>query len=471
LAGIMDLWLELALIALLILVNGFLAMAELAVVSARRPRLQAMARRGRSGLGRSGLGGRGALAPGKLAPGMQARGARIALQLAADPGRFLSAVQTGITLVGILAGAYSGATLAAPLAAWLAASFPWLGGSAGNLAFGLVVGCVTYLSLIVGELVPKQLALKNPERIAAFVAPVLLLVSRIFAPVVWLLDRSSALLLRLVGAGGAAREAVTEEEIGHLVAEAETAGIVEPEERRMIAAVLKLGDRPVRAVMTPRHELAWLDLSQPHDVLVQRLRDTVHLRLPAADGGIDEPLGVVVVKDVLNLLLDQGRDALAAKGLAALVQPVPAVHESADVLDVLGILKHAPGGMVFVVDEFGSLEGVATASDILESIAGSFALPDGSGEHGAVRRADGSWLLDGLIPRGDAADRIGLALPEEGDHHTLAGFLLDRFGRLPQAGDSIDWNGWRFEVLDMDGRRIDKVLAVPPPLMEPAADI
>ena len=452
----MDLWLELALIALLILVNGFLAMAELAVVSARRARLQAMARR----------------AGNVQAPNMLARGARIALLLAADPGRFLSAVQTGITLVGILAGAYSGATLADPFGHWLANRFPFLAGIAEHLAFGLVVGCVTYLSLIIGELVPKQLALKNPERIAAFVAPVLLVFARIAAPVVWLLDRSSALLLRLLGAGHTTREAITEEEIGHLVAEAETAGIVEPEERRMIAAVLKLGDRPVRAVMTPRHELAWLDLTEPHEVLVQRLRDTMHLRLPAAQDNIAEPLGVVVVKDVLNLLLDRGRDALAEQGLAALVQPVPAVHESADVLDVLEILKHAPGGMVFVVDEFGSLEGIVTASDILESIAGSFALPDGSEEHGAVRRADGSWLLDGLIPRGDAADRLGLALPEEGDHHTLAGFLLDRFGRLPAAGDSIDWHGWRFEVLDMDGRRIDKVLAVPPPPeTEPASDI
>ncbi|MFC3675384.1 hemolysin family protein [Ferrovibrio xuzhouensis] len=450
-------WLELALIALLILVNGFLAMAELAVVSARRPRLQAMARRK----------GRGV-----QAPNIQARGARIALQLGENPGRFLSSVQTGITLVGILAGAYSGATLADPLAGWLVARFPLLDGVAGNLAFGIVVGSVTYLSLIVGELVPKQLALKDPERIAAFVAPVLLLLAQVAAPLVWLLDRSSALLLRLLGAGRTLREAVSEEEIRHLVAEAETAGIVEPEERRMIAAVMKLGDRPVRAVMTPRHELAWLDLAQPHDVQVQRLRDTVHLRLPAAQGGIDEPVGVVIVKDVLNLLLDQGRDALAEQGLGSLVQPVPAVHESADVLDALEMLKQSPGGMIFVVDEFGSLEGIVTPGDILESIAGSFALPDGSGEHGAVRRADGSWLLDGLMPRGDVADRIGLALPEEGEHHTLAGFLLDRFGRLPETGDSIDWNGWRFEVLDMDGRRIDKILAVPPPPeLEPASDI
>jgi len=447
----MSLWLELALIVALILVNGCLSMSEMAVVSARPARLQALARQYQT-QGRR----------------VRARGARLALKLAEHPGRFLSAVQVGITLVGIFAGAYSGATLAEPLAGWLAQTLPVLAGIASNLAFILVVGAVTYLSLIVGELVPKQLALKNPERIAALVAPVLAGLARLAAPLVWLLDRSSALLLRLLGAGRDAAGGVTEEEIRHLVAEAESAGIVEPEERKMIAAVMKLGDRPVRAVMTPRRDLDWLDLDAPHDAMVLRLRETMHLRLPAAHGSIDEPVGSVSVKAVLNALLDGGRDALAASGFKALVQAVPAVHESADALEVLGLLKRAPGGMIFVVDEFGSLEGIVTAADILESIAGGFALPDGGTQPGAVQRADGSWLLDGLMPRGDVADRIGLVLPEEGEHHTLAGFLLDRFGRLPTAGDHVVWRGWRFEVVDMDGRRIDKVLAVPPTAGEAA---
>lgn len=444
----MSLALELLLIVGLILLNGLLAMAELAIVSARRARLEAMARKKKRG----------------------SAGARIALRLAAEPGRFLSAVQIGITLVGIFAGAYSGATLAERLTQWLVAQFGIDGALADPLAFGLVVGGVTYLSLIIGELVPKQLALKNPEIIAAALAPPLSIVAAIFRPVVSLLDVSSQLILRLIGGGRSDTDAVTEEEIKHLVAEAESAGTVEPAERQMIAAVMKLGDRAVRSVMTPRHDLDWLDLSAPHEELLLRLRETTHLLLPVARGSIDEPLGSVSVKDVLNLLLDGGRDALAKQGLQSLVQPVQALHESADLLDALELLQKSPSGMAFVVDEFGSLEGVVTANDILENIAGNFALADGEAAPGVIQRADGSWLLDGLLPREEMAETLNLHLPEEDDHHTVAGFLLARFGRLPEAGDMIEWDGWRFEVMDMDGRRIDKVLAVPPAATAAAHD-
>lgn len=427
---------ELALIAALILLNGLLAMSELAVVSSRTARLQAMVRRGR-------------------------RGARRALALAADPGRFLSAVQVGITLVGVLAGAFSGATLAGRLAAWLAAQGILGGEAADSVAFALVVGLVTYLTLIVGELVPKQIALRNPEAIAVTVAPPMTALAAFAGPLVWLLDRSSQLVLRLTGQHGVDKAAVTEEEIRHLVAEAESAGTVEPAEREMIAAVLKLGDRSVRSVMTPRHELDWLDLDAPREAQFARLRQTTHLRLPAAHGSIDEPVGSLGVKDVLDALLD-GRGGAGGADLRTLVQPVPAVHESADVLDVLTLLKRSPSGMAFVVDEFGSLEGVVTAADILETIAGGFALP-GAPRPEAVQREDGSWLVDGLMPREDVVERLGLGLPEADEYHTLAGFLLDRFGRVPAAGDTLAWQGWRFEVMDMDGRRIDKVLVVPPP--------
>ncbi|HEX6957138.1 MAG TPA: hemolysin family protein [Ferrovibrio sp.] len=453
----MTLALEIALIVALIVLNGLLAMSELAVVSARRARLQAMVR-------------------------LRRKGARRALQLAADPGRFLSAVQIGITLVGILAGAFSGSTLAHRFALWLA-GHGWLApAAADSVAFAVVVGGVTYLSLIIGELVPKQLALKNPEAIAAAVAPAMSALAGIAGPLVLLLDKSSQLVLRLTGGHGVARGAVSEEEIRQLVAEAESAGTVEPAERKMIAAVMKLGDRSVRAVMTPRRELDWIDLDAPREKQLKILRETMHLRLPAAHGSIDEPIGSVGVKDVLNALLDrrlQADDLLASdtakpdaaephgaqpgeNGLAALVHPVPAVHESADVLDALALLKRSPSGMAFVVDEFGSLEGVVTASDILESIAGDFALPGEADLPGIVQRNDGSWLIDGKLPRDELGERLGLMLPETDGHHTVAGFLLDRFGRLPAAGDSVDWNGWRFEVMDMDGRRIDKVLAVPP---------
>ncbi len=433
----MNLLLELALIAALILLNGLLAMSELAVVSARKARLQAMVRAKRSG-------------------------AKRALQLAADPGRFLSTVQIGITLVGVLAGALSGATLADRFSAWLEPTFGISAGVADTVAFALVVGGVTYLSLIVGELVPKQIALKNPERIAIAVAPAMTLLAKVAGPLVSLLDLSSKLVLRLVGAGKGNSEKVSEEEIRHLVAEAESAGIVEPAEVKMIAAVMKLGDRSVRAVMTPRRELDWLDLDEPLEAQLKTLRDTMHLRLPAAHGNIDEPVGSISVKAVLNALLDARSSGKPVETLAALLRPVPAVHESADVLDVLALLKRSPAGMAFVVDEFGGLEGVITAADILESIAGRFALPGSAAQPEARQREDGSWLIDGSLPRDDLAAVLGLELPEEDDHHTVAGFLLDRFGRLPGAGDSVDWNGWHFEVVDMDGRRIDKVLATPP---------
>jgi putative hemolysin len=437
----MSLALELLLIVALILVNGLLSMSELAVVSARKARLEAILRKKKRGW----------------------RGAQMALRLAAEPGRFLSAVQIGITLVGIFAGAYSGATLAERLAGWLVERFDIEIGIANPVAFALVVGLVTYLSLIIGELVPKQLALKNAETIAAMMAPLLNALARIAAPLVWLLDISSQAVLRVIGAGKGNAGAVTEEEIHHLVAEAESAGTVEPAERQMITAVMKLGDRAVRSVMTPRHDLDWLDLSLPHEEIMLRLRETTHLLLPAARGSIDEPLGSVSVKDVLNLLLDSGRDGLAQAGIASFVRPVPALHESADLLAALSLLQQSPAGMAFVVDEFGSLEGVVTANDILESIAGSFALPDGEAAPGMVQREDGSWLLDGLLPRDELVAKLGLSLPaEEDDYHTVAGFVLARFGRLPETGDYVEWHGWRFEVVDMDGRRIDKVLALPP---------
>lgn len=434
----MSLAIELLLIVALILLNGVLAMSELAVVSARKARLEAMVR--------------------KKARGW--RGARMALQLGTEPGRFLSAVQIGITLVGIFAGAYSGATLAERLTGWLMLTFSFERTLAEPIAFAVVVSIVTYLSLIIGELVPKQLALKNAEGIASAMSPVLNMLAKIAGPLVWLLDISSQAVLRLLGAGSGNSDAVTEEEIHHLVAEAESAGTVEPAERLMIAAVLRLGDRPVRSVMTPRHDLDWLDLSLPHEEQLMRLRETTHLLLPAARGSIDEPLGSVNVKDVLNLLLDSGRDGLAQAGITSFVRPVPALHESADLLEALSLLQKSPAGMAFVVDEFGSLEGVVTANDILESIAGNFALPDGEDVPGAIQREDGSWLLDGLLARDAFAAQLGVTLPaEEDDYHTVAGFMLARFGRLPETGDYVEWHGWRFEVIDMDGRRIDKVLA------------
>src|SRR5690606_26965638 len=305
----------------------------------------------------------------------------------------------------------------------------------------------------------KQIALKNPERIAVTVAPAMTWLAKIAGPLVTLLDLSSRFVLRIIGAGKGNAEKVSEEEIRQLVAEAESAGIVEPAEVKMIAAVMKLGDRSVRALMTPRRELDWLDLDAPLDEQLKRIRDSMHLRLPAANGNIDEPVGAISVKAVLNAQLDAQKTGTPITTLVPLLRPVPAVHESADVLDVLALLKRSPSGMAFVVDEFGSLEGVVTAADILESIAGRFALPGMADQAELRQREAGSWLIDGSLPRDDMAAALGIELPEEDDHHTVAGFVLARFGRLPATGDIVEWNGWRFEVVDMDGRRIDKVLA------------
>jgi putative hemolysin len=419
---------ELLLVLCLILLNGFLAMSELAVVSARRTRLAALVKEGR-------------------------RGARRALLLAENPGRFLSTVQIGITLVGVLAGAFGGARIAGPLADRLAAAGVSVD-LAEPLALGAVVAVIAYLSLILGELVPKQLALGDPERIALFVAPPMRILSRIASPLVWLLDRSARLVLAVFGRSAHRREAVSEEEIKALVAEAELAGVVEPAETRMITAVMRLGDRSVRAVMTPRREVDWVDLDAGEERIRQAIRTSPHSRLPAAHGTIDAVAGIVRTKDLLDACLD-GRtvDAKAA------VVPAPVIHDQVDALDAFEQLKASAAHIAIVVDEYGTLEGVVTTADILEAIAGALGGP-GEDEHlHAHRREDGSWLLDGAMPIDVMAEAIGFPLPAGADYHTVAGFLLWHFKRVPAAGDSVDIGTWRFEVMDMDGRRIDKVLA------------
>ena len=422
--------LSLAILAALILLNGYFAMAELAVVSSRRPRLTAMAEAG-------------------------SKGARAALRLLENQGRFLSSVQIGITLVGVLAGAFGGATLAGDLAAWLQGL--GLGENAArSVAVGLVVAAITYLSLIVGELVPKQIALANPERVASLVAGPMATVARIAAPAVWLLEVSSTLVLRLLGRGKEAGQVVTEEEIRAMIAEAETAGVVEPQERRMIARVLRLGDRSVRGVMTPRPEVDWLDLDLDTATILAGLHRSPHSRLPAARGGIDHAVGVVHARDVLHALVG-GEEP----DLAALVRQPPVIHDRADALDALEALRTSPVDMAFVVDEHGTFEGIVTAADILEAIAGQFAAPDAEAEPPAVRREDGSWLLAGWQPADEMADLLRLALPRKRDYHTVAGFVLGSLARFPKLGDSFEMGNWRFEVIDIDGRRVDKVLATP----------
>ncbi len=417
---------DLLVVALLIVLNGLLAMAELAVLSSRAPRLQAMQRR---------------RVPGAVA----------ALQLKQHPGRFLSSVQIGITLIGVLAGAFSGAKLAGPLAEQLAAR-GWFAHYHQELALALVVGAVTYLSLIVGELVPKQIALRHPERAAALVAPAMRLLSRLALPLVWLLDASSGLLLRLMpkASGGGAR--VTDEEIHAVVAEAASSGVVEPEEKTMIAAVMRLADRRVRAVMTPRQALDWIDLNDPVDIQRAQLRASGHSKLVVARGDIDQFVGLISAKRLVDAVLD----GAASIDPGAHVEEALVLPDSVDALDAIASLKHSALHAALVVDEFGSLQGLVTVTDILSAIAGEFHLDQPP--PGMLERDDGSWLVDGELLADELADRLQIELPEARDYETVAGLVLNRLGHLPQLGESAWIGNWRFEVLDLDGRRIDKLL-------------
>jgi putative hemolysin len=417
---------ELAIVAALIVLNGLLAMSELAIVSARPARLKMLAEQ-------------------------RVKGAHRALALTSDPGRFLSTVQIGITLVGILAGAYSGATLGRRLSDWLIEL--GLGVTAAEyLGFGLVVTVITYLSLIVGELVPKQIALRDPERIACKVAPAMTVLARVSAPAVWLLSFSGRAVLSLFGGGGPAPNRVTEEEIKTLVAEAEGAGVLEPQERAMISAVLRLGDRPVRAVMTPRHEVDMIDIGDDAEMIRRRISASKHTRLPVYDGEVDGVIGVVQAKDFLGKGTDFGPEEIRA-----MVQGAPIVPDSMDALDVVELFRETAVHIGLVHDEYGNFEGVITAADILESIVGE--LPaEGQSEPGIAERADGSFLVSGAMQADELAERLHLKLPPDRTFHTVAGLVLAETGHLPEVCETVDIQGWRFEVVDLDGRRIDKLL-------------
>ena len=419
---------ELAVVFVLILLNGLFSLSELALVSARRPRLQAMAEAGRPG-------------------------ARAALALSEDPGRFLSTVQIGITLVGILTGAFSGASLGGLLAVMLEGA-GLSKAVAEPLGFGLVVAVITYLSIVAGELAPKRLALRGPEAIACLVAPGMTLLSRAATPVAWLLDASTSLIIRLFGLRAAPDSAVTDEEIHSVVAEAASAGVIDPAERHMIAGVMRLGDRPVRGIMTPRPDVDWIDLLTSEDRIREILSTTQHSRLPVGEGSTDGLLGVVQTREVLvRLLAGQPLDIRAS------IRSAPVIPDTVEALDALAALQAAEVPMALVHDEYGHFEGVVTPSDVLEAIAGVFRADADTAEPGAVRRADGSWLLGGWLPVDEMADHLHLRLPPERDYHTVAGYVLAALGRLPTTGECVTVGEWRFEVVDLDGNRIDKLIA------------
>lgn len=419
-------YLEIAIVILLTLINGLLAMSELAIVSARPARLKLLADKG-------------------------SKGAATAMRLAEDPGRFLSSVQIGITLVGIFAGAFSGATLGARLATALeAAGLP--DGVSDTLGVGLVVVAITYLSLIFGELVPKQIALRDPEGVAARVAPAMKLVARATGPVVWLLDASGKAVLRLIGQGGGPEGRISDEEVRSVIAEAETAGVIKTGEREMIAGVMRLADRSARALMTPRRDVETLDAADPPETILRRLRETHRSRLPVRDGGPDEIVGVVVVRDLLAEADSGGRIDLRAAA-----QPAPVVRDGAGALQVIQRLRASTSQMALVFDEYGHFEGVVTPMDVLEAVTGDFREEEGE-EPALVARADGSMLVAGWMPIDEFAERLRLELDPDRDYETVAGFALDRLGRLPELGESFVAQGWRYEVVDLDARRIDKLL-------------
>ena len=422
-------WADVLVLLALVAVNGFFALSELAIVSARRPRLQAMAKQGR-------------------------RGAAVALALAEEPGRFLSTVQIGITLIGIVAGAYSGASLGPPVAAWLA----WLGMGADLarlVGLALVLGGTTYLSLVVGELIPKQLALRSPESLAVAVAPAMHALARLTAPLVWLLDRSSAVILRLMGRDRPDQVAVTEEEVRMVVAEATASGAIEREESAMISGVMRLAERTVRGVMTPRTDVEWLDLEDDPAALRAQLAAIPFARMPVAEGSVDRIIGVVQARDLLaQLLAGQELDVRAA------TQPAPVVPDVADATQALAVLRAAKVPMALVHDEYGHFEGIVTPANLLAAIAGALGPEPADGEEQlAARRDDGSWLLSGAMPADEMAELLAVTLPEDRDFETVAGFVLSELRHLPETGESFSASGWRFEVVDLDGRKIDKVLA------------
>jgi putative hemolysin len=417
-------WFSLAIVLALIVVNGLFAMSELAIVSARRPRLQALVKMGR-------------------------RGAATALRLQEDPGRLLSAVQIGITLISLLAGAFSGTVLERPVGERLAQI-----GVPATYAFTLVIIVITYISLIVGELVPKQFALRNPEPIAAIAAVPMDWFARATQPIVWLLDRSSALIFRLLRMQRETEKHVTAEELHLIVAEASRSGVIEESERAIISGVVRLADRPVREVMTPRTDVDWIDIDADEESLRRHFVQTPHTRVPVAEGSVDNIVGVVQSRDIVAALIE-GR----ALNLRELMRPLLIVPDQVDAMDALDTLRRAEVPMVLVHDEYGHLEGLVTPADLFIAIAGHFASDQDVGtDPDVVEREDGSLLISGSISADVLAERLDLTLPEDRDYATAAGFVLAVMRKLPTVGEVFEEQGWRFEIVDMDGRKIDKLL-------------
>ena len=420
---------ELLILVLLILLNGVFALSEMAIVSSRKPRLKAMADRGNGG-------------------------AKTALRLLDDPSKLLSTVQIGITAIGVIAGAYSATALSDDLTPIVASWHTLLAPHAELIAFSVVIVFTTFLSLVLGELIPKRIALAAPEPMAAAMAPVMALIETTASPLVWLLRFVTEGFIRLLGLHRTRQEDVTEEELQSLIVEGERAGVIEEEERDMIQSVMRLGDRSVKAIMTPRTEMIWLDPATPRDELLKEISDSGHSRFPVADGDADELVGIVQTKELFAHLARTG-----VIDLKAVMHPPVFVPETMPVLKLLEAMRGNPVRMVIVSDEYGAVLGLVTAADLLESIAGDAALSEDEGLSPPVRRDDGSWLVDGMTPVDEFEQLVGVrGLDDDEGYSTVAGLVMHLMRTVPKEGDKAVREPLHFEVIDMDGRRIDKVL-------------
>jgi putative hemolysin len=421
---------EILIIFLLILANGLLAMVEMAVVSARKARLQLHADEGDAG-------------------------ASAALELARNPSDFMSTVQIGITLIGVLAGAFGGATIAGQIAAGLR-RIPILAPYSQAISVTIVVVTITYLTLVIGELAPKRFAISNAEQIAARLARPMQRLSRIFSPVSRFLSLSAGAILRLLSIQPTEQTPVTEEEIKIMLAEGTKSGIFEPLEEKMVDHVFRLGERKVSALFKPRTEVVWIDVQDSEDEIHRKVTSSGHSRFPVAEGELDHVLGIVLAKDLLAQSL-----ACQPIDLKSILQPVPFVPESLPAFDLLETFKAARSKIALVLDEYGGIQGLVTTDDLLEAIVGDIPGLGEQAEAEIIQRDDGSWLLDGHLPLDEFVELSGLAEPLDRSIDTLGGLVMSLLGRIPSHGDQLEWEGLRLEVIDMDGHRVDKVLMTP----------